>query len=169
MLLRAGPAHEAGAHVGQNPPGLSVEGMAPAAASAGGDAPSPEAPAIADLKTLTALSGNEQLKEVASRVPALRAALIDWKATAASIAQRLPAWILAERLVALGATAQQPSLDAIRAANHKLVDWKRVRSYVVARSEFPKTASMKVKREQLAAALRAQVANPEPLPSSAHH
>jgi long-chain acyl-CoA synthetase len=61
------------------------------------------------------------------------------------------------------------ALDAIRAANHKLVDWKRVRSYVVAAAEFPKTASMKVKREQLAAALRAQVASPEPLHSSSHH
>lgn len=61
------------------------------------------------------------------------------------------------------------ALDAIRAANHKLVDWKRVRSYVVASAEFPKTASMKVKREQLAAALRAQVAGPEPLHSSSHH
>jgi long-chain acyl-CoA synthetase len=58
-------------------------------------------------------------------------------------------------------------LEAIRAANHKLVDWKRVRSYVVASAEFPKTASMKVKREQLAAALRAQVTGPEPLVSTA--
>jgi long-chain acyl-CoA synthetase len=56
-------------------------------------------------------------------------------------------------------------LEAIRAANHKLVDWKRVRSYVVASGEFPKTASMKVKREQLAAALRAQVKGPELLVS----
>lgn len=57
-------------------------------------------------------------------------------------------------------------LDAIRTANHKLVDWKRVRSYVVAGSEFPKTASMKIKREQLAAALRAQDEGPKPLASS---
>jgi acyl-coenzyme A synthetase/AMP-(fatty) acid ligase len=37
---------------------------------------------------------------------------------------------------------------------------------VIAAAEFPKTASMKVKREQLAAALRAQVAGPEPLLTS---
>jgi long-chain acyl-CoA synthetase len=61
------------------------------------------------------------------------------------------------------------TLSAIRAANHKLVDWKRVSSYVVAPIEFPKTASMKVKREQLAAALRTQVAGPLPLSSSNQH
>src|SRR6185369_9912760 len=38
MLLRAGPAHEPTAHVGQHALGLAVEGMAPAAAPAGLDA-----------------------------------------------------------------------------------------------------------------------------------
>ncbi|HKP58891.1 MAG TPA: AMP-binding protein [Polyangiales bacterium] len=55
------------------------------------------------------------------------------------------------------------ALASARAANHKLADWKRVRSYLVASAEFPKTASLKIKREQLAAALRAQHMKPEPL------
>jgi long-chain acyl-CoA synthetase len=53
------------------------------------------------------------------------------------------------------------TLAAIRAANRQLVDWKRVRSFVVADAEFPKTASLKIKREQLAAAVRAQASGPE--------
>ena len=53
------------------------------------------------------------------------------------------------------------ALAAIRAANHKLVDWKRVGSYVVVDAEFPKTASLKIKRAQLAATIREQVAKPE--------
>ncbi|HKU39329.1 MAG TPA: AMP-binding protein, partial [Polyangiales bacterium] len=58
------------------------------------------------------------------------------------------------------------ALEALRAANHKLADYKRVRSYLLAGEEFPKTASLKVKRQQLAAALRVQAARPEPLSES---
>ncbi len=60
-------------------------------------------------------------------------------------------------------TAPEPALAAIRAANHKLAEHKRVRSYVLFDAEFPKTASMKVKRPQLAEAVRARVTGPQPL------
>jgi len=55
------------------------------------------------------------------------------------------------------------ALAAVRSANHKLADWKRVGSYLLVSAEFPKTASLKIKREQLAAALRAQDSKPQPL------
>ena len=55
------------------------------------------------------------------------------------------------------------ALAAVRSANHKLADWKRVGSYLLVSAEFPKTASLKIKRAQLAAALRAQDLKPQPL------
>jgi hypothetical protein len=97
-----------------------LQALASAAAAAGGEAPAPPAPTIPDLATITALSGNEQLKEIASRVPALRASITAWKAAAAAIGQRLPAWLLAERLVALGAAGQHTALDAIRTGRRLL-------------------------------------------------
>ena len=54
-------------------------------------------------------------------------------------------------------------LIALRAANLKLADYKRVTSYVVLAAEFPRTASMKIKRIELAALLRSGVAAPNPL------
>jgi long-chain acyl-CoA synthetase len=45
--------------------------------------------------------------------------------------------------------------DALLAANRELVDFKRVSSVVMWHEEFPRTASMKIKRELLAEAVRA--------------
>jgi len=56
-----------------------------------------------------------------------------------------------------------PLLEAVRAANRGLADYKRVRSYVALEREFPRTASLKIKREHLAALAREQGTTPEPL------
>jgi long-chain acyl-CoA synthetase len=55
------------------------------------------------------------------------------------------------------------ALIAIRAANLKLAEYKRVSSYAVVQAEFPRTASMKVKRAELAAVVRAGVHAPTAL------
>jgi len=68
---------------------------------------------------------------------------------------------VAVRLKAGGELAT--TLDALRTANRTLAGYKRVSSYVVLSGEFPKTASMKIKREQLAAAVRQVAPKPEPL------
>lgn len=48
-------------------------------------------------------------------------------------------------------------LDALRAANRRLAEHKRIGGVVVWETEFPRTASMKVKRLDLAEALRAEL------------
>jgi long-chain acyl-CoA synthetase len=58
------------------------------------------------------------------------------------------------------------ALAAIRSANLKLADYKRVASYALVAAEFPRTASMKIKRAELAAQVRSSVAAPLPLPKS---
>ena len=54
-------------------------------------------------------------------------------------------------------------LTALRQANRGLVDYKRVHAYVVLEREFPRTASMKIKREQLATLAREHGSGPQPL------
>jgi long-chain acyl-CoA synthetase len=60
----------------------------------------------------------------------------------------------------------EATLAAIRDANHKLADFKRVSSYALCTREFPRTASMKIKRAELAELLRADVPAAEPLYSA---
>jgi long-chain acyl-CoA synthetase len=55
------------------------------------------------------------------------------------------------------------ALAAIRSANLKLADYKRVSSYAFVQDEFPRTASLKVKRGELAPLVRAHVRAPSPL------
>ena len=64
-----------------------------------------------------------------------------------------------------GATLEE-TLAAIRTANRKLADFKRVSSYAVLTHEFPRTASLKIKRSELAELLRSQVPIPSALLSS---
>lgn len=59
-----------------------------------------------------------------------------------------------------------PLLAALAAANRALPAHKRVASYVVWDAEFPRTASQKVKRDELAAQLRAHAAGAELLQAS---
>ena len=46
-------------------------------------------------------------------------------------------------------------IDELRSRNRKLTDYKRVHGYVVVHDEFPRTASMKIKRDLLAKTLAA--------------
>ncbi len=92
---------------------LLLHALAQMAASAGGEAPAPIPATLPDYKSLTILTGNEQLKEVASRAGALKTALTGWRNAKTEIDQRLPTWRRAERLVALGATDQIAALSAI--------------------------------------------------------
>jgi acyl-coenzyme A synthetase/AMP-(fatty) acid ligase len=46
-------------------------------------------------------------------------------------------------------------LAALRAANRGLAEYKRIESYVLWEAEFPRTASMKIKRDELARHVRA--------------
>lgn len=57
----------------------------------------------------------------------------------------------------------EPMLGDLQEHNQKLVDFKRVGSYVVWKDEFPRTASMKVKRGILAEQVRASVKQAEAL------
>ena len=54
-------------------------------------------------------------------------------------------------------------LSAVREYNQRLADYKRVGSYVLWSDEFPRTASMKIKRPLLADAVRALVGEAKPL------
>jgi len=60
----------------------------------------------------------------------------------------------------------QQTLSAIVAANRKLADFKRVSSYALVTREFPRTASMKVKRIELAESVQAMVSEPTALPQA---
>ena len=54
-----------------------------------------------------------------------------------------------------------PLLSAIRARNRGLLDFKRVGGVVLWHEDFPRTASMKVKRPVLADEIRARFAAPD--------
>jgi len=64
-----------------------------------------------------------------------------------------------------GADAET-TLNAIRNQNRKLADFKRVSSYAIVTQEFPRTASMKVKRAELAELVRTRVDAPIALGAS---
>jgi long-chain acyl-CoA synthetase len=61
-------------------------------------------------------------------------------------------------IIILGLEPGQEFTEAMRAdlieRNHRLLDYKRVSGYVLWRDEFPRTASMKIKRLNLAEAIR---------------
>ena len=58
------------------------------------------------------------------------------------------------------------TLSAIQSANRRLADFKRVSTYAVLTQEFPRTASMKVKRAELAQHVRDAHQAPTPLVQS---
>ena len=62
-----------------------------------------------------------------------------------------------ERLVAVVRGAEERLLDELRNKNRRLPDFKRVSGVLRWEREFPRTASMKVKRGVLAEQLRAEV------------
>jgi long-chain acyl-CoA synthetase len=55
-----------------------------------------------------------------------------------------------------GSSADEPLLEQVRRLNAKLSDYKRVSGVVVLGDEFPRTASQKIKRDDLARVLRAR-------------
>jgi long-chain acyl-CoA synthetase len=61
---------------------------------------------------------------------------------------------------------ESEGLDAIRSANRKLAEHKRIETYAVLAQEFPRTASQKIKRIDLAELVRSQVSAPAPLDRS---
>jgi hypothetical protein len=96
------------------------------AAQAGGDAPAPMAPAAPDITALESYSGNDLLMELHDQRDALLAKVKTWQTTGKEITKRLPAFVLAEKLVAQAdALAEQAewsaTLTAIR-ANRSLLD-----------------------------------------------
>ena len=96
------------------------------AAQAGGDAPGPMAPAAPELTALESYSGNELLMALHDQRDALLAKIKTWQVTGQEIAKRLPAFGLAEKLVAQAAGLPEhaewsATLISIR-ANRSLLD-----------------------------------------------
>jgi hypothetical protein len=96
------------------------------ASKAGGDAPAPMAPAAPEITALESLSGNELLMELHDQRDALLPKIKTWQATAEEITKRLPAFVLAEKLVShtIGLADQaewSATLISIR-ANRSLLD-----------------------------------------------
>ena len=103
-----------------------VEHAKGVAAQAGGDAPAPMAPAAPEIIALESSSGNELLMALYDQRDALLPKIKTWQGLGEEISKRLPAFDLAERLVAqaVGLTDQsewQATLTAIR-ANRSLLD-----------------------------------------------
>lgn len=96
------------------------------AAQAGGDAPAPMAPAAPEIIALESYSGNELLMTLYDQRDALLPKIKTWQALGKEITKRLPAFALAEKLVAqaISLTEQpewQAMLTSIR-ANRSLLD-----------------------------------------------
>jgi len=93
-----------------------------AARGSGGEAPAPAAEAVPDGAILKALDGVNLLVRLADNTPALIERLEAWRTAQSLIAQRLPRWHLAERLVRLGAEDQATSLEAVRSNRSLLAE-----------------------------------------------
>jgi len=96
------------------------------AEQAGGDAPAPMSPAAPDLTALESHSGNDLLMALHDQRDTLLAKIKTWQTTGKEITQRLPAFVLTEKLVAqaVGLAEQaewSATLIAIR-ANRSLLD-----------------------------------------------
>ncbi|MBK1644342.1 hypothetical protein CKO25_06665 [Thiocapsa imhoffii] len=96
------------------------------ARSAGGNPPAPAAPQAPEVTALQGLSGNDLLFGLHEKADVLTQRIADWKATADKIAQRAPAFSLAEQLLdqaagIAGMDAEASTLEAIR-ANRSLLD-----------------------------------------------
>lgn len=69
---------------------------------AGGEAPLPERPPLAQIEALKGLAGNELLSAILTQYDALSKDLKEWSGRAELMARRLPAWRNLERLLAHG-------------------------------------------------------------------
>ena len=88
-----------------------VEQAKKLAASAGGDAPAPMAPAAPEIVALESLSGNELLMALYDGRDALLQQLKTWHSTAKAIESRLPAFGLTEKLVAHAAGSPEMAAE----------------------------------------------------------
>jgi hypothetical protein len=93
--------------------------LANLAVSAGGDAPLPAPPAMAEIEDLRRLVGNEQLVALKTRAPELQKRIDDWQKAKELAGQRLPVWRIVDQLArhATGLPAASDhllQLDAIR-------------------------------------------------------
>lgn len=68
------------------------------ARSAGGDAPLSQTPSVTDIEDLLRLVGNEQLLGIINKANEIKKSIKDWRALAELNKQRMPAWLLVERL-----------------------------------------------------------------------
>lgn len=94
------------------------------AGEAGGDAPLPPSPSVADLQDIQNQVGNERLAGLRDISVSLTTRISDWKRIKGLIAQRQPAWQVVERLASHAATLSSANLarnqvEAIR--THRLL------------------------------------------------
>jgi hypothetical protein len=68
------------------------------ARSAGGDSPLPMLPSVTEIEDLQRLVGNEQLQDIINKTADIKKSIKEWRALAELNQQRMPAWILVERL-----------------------------------------------------------------------
>ncbi len=99
-----------------------LERLEQLAKGSGDVAPAPAPQPVPDLAALRSVSDNDLLVKLAAAAPTLKAAIGGWRVAGAAIADRLPRWRLAERLVRLGAADQDADLDAIRASRGLLAE-----------------------------------------------
>lgn len=112
VLDAAGVRYETNSEIAVIPELLRV--LEEAARGSGGEAPAPAAEAVPDGAILKALSGADLMVRLAENAQALIERLAAWRNAQARIAQRLTGWVLAERLVRLGATGQATALEAVK-------------------------------------------------------
>lgn len=103
-----------------------IEHAREVASQAGGDPPVPMAPAAPDVIALESLSGNELLMALFDQRDTLLTKIKTWQATGKEITKRLPAFNMAEKLVAQASGFEEQTewaavLTAIR-ANRSLLD-----------------------------------------------
>lgn len=68
------------------------------ARSAGGEAPLPQTPLVTDIEDLQRLVGNEQMIGIIIKADEIKKSIKDWRSLADLNRQRMPAWLLVERL-----------------------------------------------------------------------
>jgi len=93
-----------------------VEVLKSLAAAAGGPAPAPEPPKPPLLTALEGLQGNDLLFQLHESAESLTADLGNWKATAAQIAKRTPAFATATNLLHHAVAADLPGTGAFQAS-----------------------------------------------------
>jgi hypothetical protein len=97
------------------------------ASDAGGDAPAPARPPVADIEDIQKQFGNDRLSALRLKETELKTRIAEWKKTRDLIAKRRPAWQTLERLAGHAGTLSeaQPALnqrDAVRSSRLLLAD-----------------------------------------------